>query len=68
MKETIVFNFDGVIHSYKSGWKGIETIQHWLKKYHLDSYIDQINMKKVPAPVYIDDRAICFIWKNRWIV
>lgn len=25
-KKTIVFDFDGVIHSYKSGWKGITII------------------------------------------
>lgn len=25
MKQTVVFDFDGVIHSYTSGWKG-ETI------------------------------------------
>ncbi len=26
MKETVVFDFDGVIHSYTSGWKGAEII------------------------------------------
>lgn len=26
MKKTIVFDFDGVIHSYTSGWKGVTCI------------------------------------------
>ena len=26
MKKTIVFDFDGVIHSYTSGWKGVTDI------------------------------------------
>lgn len=26
MKQTVVFDFDGVIHSYKSGWKGANII------------------------------------------
>lgn len=96
MKQTVVFDFDGVIHSYTSGWQGPTTISdppvlgvreaiagirsagyevvvvstrcatldglNAIKGY-LDRYdivVDNIQMEKPPAMVYIDDRAICF--------
>lgn len=46
MGKTIVFDFDGVIHSYKSGWKGAEVIpdppvpgiKHAIKKLRRNGY------------------------------
>lgn len=35
-------------------------IIHWLKKYHLDKYVETVTNKKPPAVAYIDDRAIRF--------
>ncbi len=32
----------------------------WLKKYDLDKFINEVTNIKVPAQVYIDDRAIRF--------
>ena len=37
MKQTVVFDFDGVIHSYTSGWKGATIIPEPLRK--SDSFI-----------------------------
>ena len=66
----VVLDFDGVIHSYKSGWKGAAVsarsattegqtaIRDWLKKYNIP--VVEIMAEKPPALVYADDRAICF--------
>ena len=96
MKKIVVFDFDGVIHSYTSGWQGVEVcddppvpgikeaihgireagycvcvyssrcssiegigaIGEYLQKHGIE--VDEVSMRKPPAIVYIDDRAICF--------
>lgn len=97
-KQTVVFDFDGVIHSYTSGWQGegvandppvpgikealkavhdagyqvavMSTrcaslagsiaVQNYLSKHGMIEYVDRVCKDKLPAIVYIDDRAICF--------
>lgn len=93
---TVSFDFDGVIHSYRSGWKGAAVIPdppvegikevieqlisdglcvvicssraesfegqaaiaEWLKHYGFPMV--QIQARKVPSIVHVDDRTICF--------
>lgn len=93
---TVSFDFDGVIHSYRSGWKGAAVIPdppvegikevieqlisddlcvvicssraesfegqaaiaEWLKHYEFPMV--QIQARKVPSIVHVDDRTICF--------
>lgn len=38
----------------------IQKVKQWLCKYRLDDYIDDVTDKKVPAIVYLDDRALTF--------
>ena len=35
-------------------------VWEWIRKYSLDAYISDVTNLKIPAHVYIDDRAICF--------
>jgi len=104
--KTVVFDFDGVINSYKSGWtgegvdvivdepvagikevidelrqrgyevaivssrcqeqKGIDAINSWLNLYNIK--VDKVCATKLPAIVYVDDRAINFNGKTEGLV
>ena len=38
----------------------IDLVEKWLINYNINEYVFNITDKKVPAYLYIDDRAICF--------
>ena len=38
----------------------VDLVTKWLEKYSLNEYVYRITDKKVPAFLYIDDRALCF--------
>ena len=65
-----------VIYSFKghpdrpliNGKNGIELVWDWLKKYKIDSYIEDIVWGKPTAVVYIDDKGYRFEnWKDTMI-
>ena len=37
-----------------------ELVYEWLNKYNLQGYIKRVTDHKIPAVVYVDDRAVCF--------
>jgi hypothetical protein len=74
----LILDFDGVIHSYTSGWQGIDITPdppvegvksaiNELKKH--DIWVDAIVDKKVPAVAMVDDRGITFTgeWSEEFV-
>ena len=37
-----------------------EWVEKWLDENGLRSYVDEVTNHKIPADVYVDDRAVCF--------
>lgn len=37
----------------------LEDVETWLILHNLDGYVDYVTNHKVPAEVYVDDRAVC---------
>lgn len=71
MKKTVVFDFDGVIHSYKSGWKGagiipdppVEGIEQALKDIHKAGYEIAIVSTRSALP---SGRMAVIDWLDKW--
>jgi hypothetical protein len=37
-----------------------EWVEKWLDENDLRAYVEQVTNQKIPAEVYLDDRAVCF--------
>ena len=46
-----------VVHSARS-WEDYNSIQEWLKKYHLNRYITDVLCGKFKADIYLDDLSL----------
>ena len=62
-KRTVVFDFDGVIHSYKSGWKGENIIKEAIDEIRKSGYEVIVVSTRC---AYYEGRVAIFEWLKKY--